>query len=306
MSNKTKNKKPEKDEGFFGILFFLSTFYVSIIVGSYSFLRDLNSSTNLGWQAGLPATIMGMVLLGIVLVVGFYLIIVILIGIAELKSYYINLNPNQIKVRNKLREMVLSTPSEIISIGLSLAIFLILVLLVYFNMWFAIIASFVYMIAFIFFALSRKTRKEVISTMAIGIPKATCKTYILLILAGLLVLSVFYVAFGAITFNFAKFEIHQDKEIYTANESVYITIYSMGIIKPIASSVTYSNTKEKLEYIRNSEFPGAPIYIKIPSENLTNPPYNSYIEINYDIPNTKLLLLRKNLTQSELIPVIKS
>jgi len=303
---KTEKKSKKEDENFFGILFFLSTIYISIIAGAYSVLKDLSSNSDLGWQVGLPVTIFSMVLLGIMIVVGFYLMIMILIGIAELKSYYFNLEPNQIKIRNKLRQMVLSAPSEIFSIGLSLATFLTILLLVYFNTWFAVIVSFIYYLSFIILVFARKTRKEFVSSMTIGEPKPSCKIYIALILILILSLSILYILFGTTIFNFSKFNITQDKQMYTINESVYIKIYSQGIIKPIPTKITYSNKEIPLDYIKDVSFPSAPIYIKINYENLTEAPYNSYVQVQYYIPNSKYLLLRTNLTQSEFIPVIKS
>lgn len=298
----------EKDKGFLGILFFLATLYISIVFGSYSIVKEVSSKIYLDWGISLSSDAFSLILLGIMLVVGFYLSVIIFVGILELVSYYSILNPTQLKVKRTLRQMVLNSPLEIVLVGLSLGVFLIMLLLVYFKTEFAVIMALFYMVSFIFLLFNFNKMGKFISSMTVKKPKPTCKKYLVLILMIFLVLSTIYLLFGIIIFNLARFDIHLDKEIYHTNESAYIIIFSNGIIKPIPYHITYSNLEIGLNYTYDLKYSLAPIYLKLDSLILTEHPYNSYIKIYYNFPDYyhKILFFRENITQSKFIPVIYS
>ncbi|MCK9568138.1 hypothetical protein M0R72_04260 [Candidatus Pacearchaeota archaeon] len=296
----------EKDKGFFGILFFLVSIYISIIVGAYSIIREISLKTQL--ENVFPENIISLVLLGVILVVGLYLLLSLLIGVLEFSSYYYVLNSKQLKISRELRKFILCSPGSIITIGFSLGGFLLMLLIVYFNPTYAIITGTFYFISWIFFAIYFKKPKGFISSITIKKPKPTWKTYLILIWILVLILLVVHLAFGVTIFNLAKFDVNLDKELYHPNESAYITIYSKGIVRPIPYNLTYSNLGKELNYIKHQAYGLAPIYTKIDAENLTEYPYNSYIQIYYNLPEyyRNFLFIRENLTQSEFIPVINS
>ncbi|MBA7684633.1 hypothetical protein ES703_93039 [subsurface metagenome] len=314
MTNKkikrTKKKsiqKKEIGEGFFTILFFLITIYIAILGGIYSAVSTLNKGAKSISQEGFFISIPGIILIALGVLVFFYLLFILFVGLIELGSYYNKLSPKSEKIRKVLRKSVLYSPFAIILNTFLISYFSILLLFVYFKPISAIILTLllVFMIALTSILLTRKNTqflKNILSFHTIKKPKLNFWGWAYTILSIITILSLMLILFSVSLFHSTYFDVQLNKEIYFMGEDVYITIYPKGIVKPVPLNITYSNKKIPLEYIKHSQFGLSPIYLKIPSEILVSQPYNSYLQIKYEISQFKWLYSEK-LSHDIFIPV---
>jgi len=302
---KKSNTHQKKEDNFFTILFFLLVIYITLLGGAIKLIESFSSKGILSQEENILNVIYGEILIWVGIIVGFYLFLIVSITIYEFNSYYSQMNKNQKDLQKKFREFVLSTPSQIISIILPLFAILGIVLLVYFRYPIGIILMIFYLISLIYLIAKRKLIRENLAVFLLRKEKFKLKNIFFLLYSIILILSLIFSAFFLVMFSTTHFSVELDKEIYFIGEPVYVTIQSKGILKPIPLTVTYSNEKIPLDYIKHPQFELAPLYIKINSDLLKPEPYNSYIQINYKLNKFSWIYPQK-LSYDKMIPVIKS
>ncbi|MGV8131657.1 MAG: hypothetical protein ACP5N7_06175 [Candidatus Pacearchaeota archaeon] len=307
MAQRKKNKKnsySERTDGFLAILFFLFTIYLAALGGIAAFLNKIASDSDIGIEKTFIQNYGGLILAAIASIIAIYLIFLTLIGIFELRTYFAKLNKKQERLRNVLRDFVLSTPAEILSGVLPLSAFTLVIPFYFFKSWIACTIFALYLIAFLVAIFNKNKIRDFLSSVFFNKPKRTCGLMVLVFFYLILILVIVLLMMNLVIFSYAKYDINLDKPFYIQGDAAYVTIYSEGLgsLRPITDSVTYSNMLLEFDYEMDKQFGQAPIYLIIPAENLTSKSFNSFLTVKYHLAYGNKIF-RENMTQEIFIPV---